>query len=383
MNGSSNKKITFIIMIVLGLILCCMSAGGIIKAAQFRSDISQAYEEQRNDFNIMTSTEFGSDMNVYGDVLYLYGCYCEETTTQTKYGIEVSSHVSGSYYLMPLFQESDEDPKYITVLVKNKNSTQAMEDITNDTIDAWDGKDVEWHDYFLMGKVKPLEDDVRPFLMEYLTDTEWYANEAEINKVIIPYQIEEYDPDVVSHNNKIMFAVGLGISALFFILLLVTNKPAQSKNISADSSVPTYANTPNGAQNSGASPYTTPQYASPQYTPPQDINNIKQPLSPDEFFNKPLKKEAPKQEEKPAEVPKETEGLGQPDAQLSDEADVTVNTDDFGAMDGISTDGLSYGDYDEPAFSEEPTAEYDGMDGIDSAALPDDYSYDDTDDTTE
>ncbi|MGN0586836.1 MAG: DUF6709 family protein [Oscillospiraceae bacterium] len=373
-----NRKTAIIIIMIMGLFICCMGAVGIVQAARFRSDISQAYEEQRNDFNTMTSAEFSSDMNVYGDVLYLYGCYCEETTTQTKYGIEVSSRVSGSYYLMPLFQESDEDPKYITVLVKNANSTQAMEDIYNDTLDAWDGKDVEWHDYFLMGKVKPLEDDVRPFLIEYLADTEWYANEAEINKYIIPYQIEEYDPDEDSTGNKIMFAFGLGISAVFFIMYLVLYKPVQHKNSTADSSVQPYINTPNGAQNGSASPYTPPQYAPPQYTPPQDIYNIKQPPSPDEFFNKPLKKEAPKQEEKPAEAPKEMEGLGQPKAQPSNEADVTVNTDDVGAMDGISTDSLSYSDYDEPALPEEPTAEYDGMDGIDSAALPDDYSYDDT-----
>lgn len=364
----TNKKTAFIIMIVMGLILCCMSASGIIKAARFRSDIEKAYEEQRNDFNKMTSTEFSGDMNVYGDVLYLYGCYCEETTTQTQYGIEVSSRVSGSYYLMPLFQESDEDPRYITVLVKNKNSTQAMEDIYNDTLDAWDGKDVEWHDYFLMGRVEPLEDDVRPFLMEYLADTEWYADEAEINKYVIPYQIEEYDPDTASQNNKIMFAVGLGISALFFVLLLVTNKPARSKSGTADISLP--QNT--GMQNNGSAP----QYTPPQYAPPQDINNIKQPLSPDEFFNKTLKKEAPKPEEKPAEVSKEMEGLGQPKEQLSAEAEATVNTYDIGAMDGISTDGLSYDDYDEPAFSEESAAGYNDMDGIDSTALPDDYSYD-------
>lgn len=344
--------------------MCCMSAGGIIQASRFRSDISKAYEEQRNDFNIMNAAEFHSDMNVYGDVLYLYGCYCEETTTQTKYGIEVSSHVSGSYYLMPLFQESEEDPRYITVLVKNKNSTQAMEDIYNDTLDAWDGKDVEWHDYFLMGKVKPLEDDVRPFLMEYLADTEWYADEAEINKYIIPYQIEEYDPDTVSHNNKIMFAVGIGISALFFVLFLVFYKPVQRKGVPTESSIP--QNT--GVQNNGS----TPQYTPPQYTPPQDINNIKQPISPDEFFNKPIKKETPKQEEKPKEVLKEMEGLGQPTEELPYESDVPCNQTDIGAMDGISTDNVYCDDDDEPVYSG-TSSEY-NMDGIESAELPDDYS---------
>lgn len=359
----TNRKTAFIIMIIMGLFMCGMSAGGIIEASRFRADISKAYDEQRNDFNIMTSAEFHSDMNVYGDVLYLYGCYCEETTTQTKYGIEVSSHVSGSYYLMPLFQESDEDPKYITVLVKNKNSTQTMEDITNDTIDAWDGKDVEWHDYFLMGKVKPLEDDVRPFLMEYLADTEWYADEAEINKYVIPYQIEEYNPDVVSHNNKIMFAVGIGISALFFVLFLVFYKPVQRK------SVPAASNTP---QNNGCAP---------QYTPPQDVNNIKQPISPDEFFDKPIKKEPPKQEEKPKEILKEMEGLGQPTEELPYESDVPCNQTDIGAMDGISTDNVYCDDDDEPVYSD-TSSEYD-MDGIESTFLPDDYSYDDTDDTDE
>lgn len=357
----TNRKTAFIIMIIMGLFMCCMSAGGIIQASRFRSDISKAYEEQRNDFNIMTASEFHSDMNVYGDVLYLYGCYCEKTTTQTKYGVEVSSHISGSYYLMPLFQESEEDPKYITVLVKNKNSTQAMEDITNDTIDAWDGKDVQWHDYFLMGKVKPLEDDVRPFLMEYLMDTEWYADEAEINKYVIPYQIEEYDPNTVSHNNKIMFAVGIGISALFFVLFLVFYKPVQRKSNYIESSMP---------QNNGSAP---------QYTPPQDINNIKQPISPDDFFDNSKKQEKPKDEAKASTIPGIMEGLEQPDEELPDESDVLRDMSDVGAMEGISTEDIYYDEYDEADSAAEPN-EWD-MDGIDNIEIPEDYSYDDNDNT--
>lgn len=235
----------------------------IISTAAFKSDIQKSYDEGRNDINIMTSSEYTNKQNVYGSILYLYDCYCEETTTKTTYGIETSSSVTGRYYLMPITSENEDEEKYITIVIKNSANASAVEEIMYDTWDYFNGEEnIEWHDYFLMGKVKPLEDDARQYLLEWFKENEWFEtnNDSELNKHIVPYEIVEYLPDTISKNGKFALIVGLIFIAVVAVVLIVS---LPKKNSQASSEQYTSANV-------------------------QSYQEIKQPqVNPDDFFNTP------------------------------------------------------------------------------------------------
>ena len=260
---SFNIKRLLISFSVLGIILTVMGISDIISTAAFKSDIQKAYEEGKNDINIMTSSEYTNKQNVYGSILYLYDCYCEETTTKTSYGVETSSSVTGRYYLMPITSENEDEEKYITIVINNSANALAVEEIMYDTWDYFNGEEnIEWHDYFLMGKVKPLEDDARQYLLEWFKENEWFEtnNDSELNKHIVPYEIVEYLPDNISKNGKIALIVGLIFIAVVAVVFIVS-LPKKSSQVSSE------------------------QYASANG---HSYQVIKQPrIDPDDFFNTP------------------------------------------------------------------------------------------------
>lgn len=338
-----------------------------IGAAVFRSDVSKAYDEYRNDITIMAGSEYEKGQNVYGDILYLYGCFCEETTTRTSYGITTSSNVTGNYYLMPIISENEEEEKYITVLVHNRDSVSALESITDDTYDYLNGNDnVEWHDYFLMGKVKPLDDEVRDFLIEWFKDNEWFDSysDAEMNKYIVPYQIEEYDPDAKMKSGGILFGIGLAVLAFFAVVFIIINKRS-----SADAQTPAEnAYIPYAPTGNNVPPEESP-YNMPRYTPVQPVSAVPEPpkppaADPEDFFGSLDRRSAEKEEEKQPEPKPEPKP-----EPVSQSVPVTEKE-----MSGLNTDDLDLGgldDLEQPAARPlAPVVSGAGdMNGVDSSGL--------------
>lgn len=290
---SFNIKRLLISFSVLGIIFTVMGISDIISTAAFKTDIQKAYEEGRNDINIMTSSEYKNKQNVYGSILYLYDCYCEETTTKTTYGIKTSSSVTGKYYLMPITSENETEEKYITVVIKNSANALAVDEIMYDTWDYCSGNDnVEWHNYFLMGKVEPLEDDARQYLLEWFKENEWFetTNDSELNKYIVPYEIVEYLPDINSQNGKIALIVGL-VFVVVVAVVLIFSLPKKNSPISSEK-------------------YTSADE--------QSYQEIKQPqVNPDDFFN------TPKSYTAPAYTP-----LSNPENEFSEMPEVSTDAED-------------------------------------------------------
>ncbi len=267
---SANRKWRIISLIIVFGVITVMGIYDVISASIFKSDISTAYENYENDITIMAGSEYHDKQNVYGSVLYLYGCFCEETTTTKSYGVETSSSVTGSYYLMPIISDNEDEEKYITVLVKNKNSVRMMEAITDDTYDYLNGEEVEWHDFFITGKVKPLESDVRGYLVDWFKANEWFDSydTSTMNQYIVPYEIEEYDADARIKSGLIMSAIGLGVLVIIAIIFIVSSKKPINNS-------PMYQ--PPVMENS---PYDMPVYPKAEQPAPAVSSFGQQPIQP-------------------------------------------------------------------------------------------------------
>lgn len=267
----ANRKWRIISLIIVFGVITVMGFYDVISASIFKSDISKAYENHENDITIMAGSEYHDKQNVYGSVLYLYGCFCEETTTTKSYGVETSSSVTGSYYLMPIVSNNEDDEKYITVLVKNKNSVKMMDAITDDTYDYLNGEEVEWHDFFITGKVKPLESDVRSYLIDWFKANEWFDSydTSTMNQYIVPYEIEEYDADARIKSGLIMSAIGLGALVIIAIIFIVSSRKPINNS-------PMYQ--PPAMENS---PYNMPVYPKAEQPAVQNVSPEPLQSSPD------------------------------------------------------------------------------------------------------
>ncbi len=276
-------KIRIVTVMILGLVMTVMGFSSVIGAVRFRSDIEKSYEQGINYIPEMKHSDFQNGLNVYGYVEWVYGCFCEETTTREKYGVEVSSSVTGGYYMMPVWDEATDEERYLTILVHNQNSMQTLDAITDDTWNYIDGYDVDWHEFYMFGKVKPLEEDVREYMIDAFRQGEWFDSydEATMNKYIIPYQVEEYFPDNAYKGGWIMAGIGLAflvIFAVIFILAFMRGKKNSGENGSFAYQPP----------QSFAAPANSADVQQSPYAAAQSYPQIKQPdVNPDDFFNKP------------------------------------------------------------------------------------------------
>lgn len=343
----SKRAIRLITAALVGIVLLIVGIADIISATAFKSDVRKSYDNYENDITVMAGSEYEKNQNVYGDILYLYGCFCEETTTNTTYGIETSSRTSGYYYLMPIISENETEEKYITILVKNSDSAYMLDAISDDTYDFLCGEeDIDWHDYFIIGKVKPLESDVREFMIDWFKENEWFDSydDSEMNKYIVPYQIEEYDPDAATKSGTIFLVIGLIVIAVSAAVFIYLRKKANNNN-SPEAYIP----------------QTEPESI---YNPPSSQG---QSDSPDNAVNDGYSSNADP-------VPTSDEGVNDASPAESavpmaeEEAGAVMSAVQGGGMSDLSTENLNmdslYGQ--ESKYS---PADYDGMNDIDINSL--------------
>lgn len=216
-------------LIIVGIVFIGFGLSSLISALSFRSDIRKNIENQENIIDFMYQYDYKLNENVCGYIYYLYECFCEETTTRTVNGIETSSSVSGSYYLMPItnFEENDDNIYYITVLAKDKDFTAFCEQLVDETYAYLDGDDnVEFTDLFFTGKIKPLEDEVKDYLVDWATEVELFEDNSvsTINKYVLPYQLEEYNMENHFKSAKIFIPIGVLITAVCVVILVIALK---------------------------------------------------------------------------------------------------------------------------------------------------------------
>lgn len=217
----------FITISILGIVCFVMGIYDLVGASSFKADIKKNIDNSENIINYMYQSDYKLNENVCGDILYLYEAYCEETTTHTVNGIETSSNVSGTYYLMPIinYEDSDDNTYYITVVARDSDFRQSCEMLVDDTYAfLWGEEDIDWTDCVFYGKVKPLEDDVKLYLKEYVEEMELFENASDYNKYILPFELEDYNYSKHMKSGGILLAIGVVLIAVSAIIYVVYKK---------------------------------------------------------------------------------------------------------------------------------------------------------------
>lgn len=350
---------------IVGIVFIGFGLSSLFGALSFKNNIIKNIEHEENIIDLMYPSDYKLNENVCGYINYLYECFCEETTTNTVNGVKTSSKVSGSYYLMPITNSNDNKIYYITVLTKDKDFTALCEQLVDDTYAyLLSDDDIEFTDVFFTGKIKPLESEVKSYLVDWVTDAELFEDNssATIDKYVLPYQIEEYNMENHFRSAKIFIPIGIVIVAVCTLVLVLVVKKNKKQNEEQSDFNTTYP-----------SNYDT-SYKPEEPASALDVPNNYTPAATSEE----VRTSAPAvdaEEVKPAaadvsNVEETAEANAVPDE--SGMLSATVSAED---VDNLPDDS-----------SAKPTFNYDdgGMGGIDVSALDlsslDDYKDDETDD---
>ena len=385
--GIFNNRFTMrlLMLAIVGVILIGVGLSSLFGAMSFKNDIRKNIENEENIIDFMYPSDYKLNENVCGYISFLFECFCEETTTNTVNGIKTSSRVSGSYYLMPIVNsdENAESLSYITVLVKDKDVTAECEQLVNDTYDYLSGNDnVEFNDVLFTGKVKPLEDDVKGYLVEWVQDAGLFndSSAAEFNKYILPYQIEEYNLENHFSSAKMFIPIGIIVVAVCATILVIVYKRNKQQNIEQPV-FDTNTNFPDSRSASYKAEEAVPVSVS---APAFNAEKAAVPVVPKEE----VRTSAPTvsaEEIKPAAV-----SVSNAEETVAAPADETETTETAAVPDegGMLSAAVSAEEVDNlpDDSSAKPTFNYDdgGMGGIDVSALDlsslDDYQDDSSDD---
>lgn len=385
--GIFNSRFTMrlLMLAIVGVILIGVGLSSLFGAMSFRSDIKKNIEREENIIDFMYPSEYKLNENVCGYINYLYECFCEETTTNTVNGIKTSSRVSGSYYLMPIINSDDDKMYYITVLVKDKDLTALCEQLVDDTYTYLSSDaDVEFTDVFFTGKVKPLESEVKSYLVDWLTEVELFEDNstATIDKYILPYQLEEYNLENHFRSAKMFIPIGIIIVAVCAAILVTVYKRNKQQNIEQ----PVFDTNTNYPDSRSASYKTEEAVPVSVSAPAFNAEKAAVPVVPKEE----VRSSAPtvsSEEIKPAavSVPNAEETVTAPaEQEITETADAAAVPDESGMLSAaVSAEDVDNLPDDSSA---KPTFNYDdgGMGGIDVSALDlsslDDYQDDSSDD---
>lgn len=361
---------------IVGIVFIGFGLSSLFGALSFKNNIIRNIEHEENIIDFMYPSDYKLNENVCGYINYLYECFCEETTTNTVNGVKTSSKVSGSYYLMPITNSNDNKIYYITVLTKDKDFTALCEQLVDDTYAyLLSDDDIEFTDVFFTGKIKPLESEVKSYLVDWVTDAELFEDNstATIDKYVLPYQIEEYNMENHFRSAKIFIPIGIVIVAVCTLVLVLIVKKNKKQNEEQSDFNTTYP-----------SNYDT-SYKSEESASASDVPNNYTPAATSEE----VRTSAPVtavEEVKSADVSNvdETAEAAAVEEKERTEAETNAVPNESGMLSAT----ISAEDVDNlpDESSAKPTFNYDdgGMGGIDVSALDlsslDDYKDDETDD---
>lgn len=311
------------------------------------------------DFNYDSMASLKKGDFAQGYIMNIFDCYANETTTHTTFGIETSSETSEEYFIMPLINEADEaNELYITVTARKKADRNTLYRICDQTWEYWDGNEnVVFDEMGVVVKAKKLDDELMQYMTEWFMETEFYGtNPSDIQKHIIPYQLVIYNPNSAYGELAIgvVLLVIFAVIAIVFVRRITNTAPAQTAGgYAAPAPVPE-SNAP-AADNGFSEEYTAPE--------PVQVCDIPQPVQPDDFFAKPVKKPEPKEEPKPEPAAAPVPVPGDMDA-------LDTSALDMGGLEYFDS-APENGDYDENLdFSNDDYGEIDK----DSIALSDEFT---------
>ncbi len=280
------------------------------------------------DFNSESIADIKKGDIVAGYIANIYDCYAGETTTNTTMGIETSSYTSREYFIMPLVNDEDlARDMFVSVSVSKEADRDIMYRICDATYEYLDGnEDAEFPEMAFVAKAEPLDDELKGYLLEWFEDVEYFeGGRAEAEAHIIPYDLVLYN----SNSAYISLAVGLLFIGILIVVAAIFIHKNKTKNDSTQEMQQfdgfRQVNNDDSGMEGAQSGSVQNGFAESQYAPSYNVQDIPQPVQPDEFFARPERKpktsDAPKAPKAPE--PHAAEKTAAPAEDHSNE----INTD--------------------------------------------------------
>lgn len=128
---------------------------------------------------------------------------------------------------MPIinYEDDDDNTYYITVVARDSDFRQSCEMLVDDTYAfLWGEEDIDWTDCVFYGKVKPLEDDAKVYLKDFVNEIELFENASDYDKYILPFELEDYNYNRHIKSGGILLAIGVVLIAVSAIIYVVYKK---------------------------------------------------------------------------------------------------------------------------------------------------------------
>ncbi|MCI8387531.1 MAG: hypothetical protein HFE63_03575 [Clostridiales bacterium] len=200
------------ILLGIGIMLVCMNFADTI--CSFKPAIS--FDDLLDE-----NTKVKAGSHVAGNVEYVIDYFATESTyTQYKDGSRSTSKANGRYYLIPTYDG------YIGMKCRQVD-VSSLEKICDETWDYLDGGALPTTEYFMEGRVKKMESDIKKYYNEYLIDMGYTTFELE----------QMGEPLLIDYTSftavRVMFLIGVVLIALGVLFLVKSWKRLTLAEINA------------------------------------------------------------------------------------------------------------------------------------------------------
>lgn len=166
-------------------------------------------------------TKLSTTQAVEADIYMALDYFATETTTRTRDGNFVSRD-NDYYFIIPAFSE---DELYFIGIRVNDKDFKTYSAISDDTYNYLMGisDNPGTTTVFEEGGLKKLDDKMYQYMVEWFQEAQWFEDEADIDKYVLPIYIDPY----IINAARILFIVGVAgtlIGILCAVLLIKGNK---------------------------------------------------------------------------------------------------------------------------------------------------------------
>lgn len=288
-------------MIIVLLVIRVMGVTVLLEAGGNSREIAKGME----DFNGLNLSDFYRGRFVQGDVFEIYGEFAYTETYEETFGIKHNSEVTAHYYVIPLAGSFEtETPLFAALCLTDAQSIKNAELLMEQTWEYMDNgtePDV-WNEFPVTGKIIPMDSEIEGYFYDWFTNDGADGTRADYENVVCPYVISEFDTSSIgtTHIMGIILTVaGFGGIALYAVITLAVRRSAAPSNAySAANASGTYNPVNAGYTSSFGNTNQSGTVSSPADNGEsarlmEEMSRIPQPSDADEFFSRPINREAP------------------------------------------------------------------------------------------
>ncbi len=209
------KNVALVAIVICGIFVVMFHKDMLISLSK-PVDINVDYPDDYSDVKAV-DTELSMIVDLFAE---------EEITTTSSGAITDVDYVY--YYIVPVYTESEEDPYFVGLKVDGEDRKE-YEDVMDATWDYMDGLSEELLALEFQGGFKKMEDEAYKYFVEWFEDAEWYEDEDDLEKYVLPLILEPID---LASVKKSIFVLG-SIILVSIVVLIWASRPKKEKKIPA------------------------------------------------------------------------------------------------------------------------------------------------------